>query len=246
MNEKITAIVAAYNEEPRISAVLKVLQKSEIVDEVIVIDDGSIDDTSGEARKFSKAKVIRHKKNLGKGAALETGIKNAGKADILLFLDADLIGLTDYHLKNLVDPILENEAEMTIGYLGKNIKKATNLASRMIKGISGQRALTQGLSQELLEIRKAANLGGKIWSRFSGLRGLKQEMAPKMDLKNSGFGVDLLITKYVKKKGGEIRMIELKDLTQVTKEEKRGFPDGLNHRIKMYKEILHGQKKNSA
>jgi len=88
MKKKIFAIIPAYNEEKLISRVIKETKK--YVDKVIVVDDGGKDKTAEIAEK-SKAIVLRHLVNLGKGAALKTGCDYAvkNKADIIIAVDAD-------------------------------------------------------------------------------------------------------------------------------------------------------------
>ena len=84
---KITAIIPAYNEEKNIREVISNVKN--YVDEIIVIDDGSQDKTSEEAKKANL--VLRHIVNLGKGVALKTGVIAAlkRKADIIIMIDAD-------------------------------------------------------------------------------------------------------------------------------------------------------------
>ena len=88
MKRNIFAIIPAYNEEKHINGIIKKTKK--YVDNVIVVDDGSKDKTTENARK-SKAIVLRHLVNLGKGAALKTGCDYAAKnnADIMVVIDAD-------------------------------------------------------------------------------------------------------------------------------------------------------------
>lgn len=88
MGKKIFAIIPAYNEEKRISKVIKETKK--YVDNIIIVDDGSKDKTKEMAKK-AKAIVLRHLVNLGKGAALKTGCDYAvkNKADIMVVIDAD-------------------------------------------------------------------------------------------------------------------------------------------------------------
>ena len=88
MKKKIFAVIAAYNEEKHIGSVVNATKK--YVDKVIVVDDGSKDRTKKMAEK-SKAIVLRHLVNLGKGAALKTGCDYAvkNKADIVIAIDAD-------------------------------------------------------------------------------------------------------------------------------------------------------------
>ncbi len=88
MKDKIFAIIPAYNEEKHINKIIKDTKK--YVNEVVVVDDGSKDKTKEIAKK-SKAVVLRHLVNLGKGAALKTGCDYAirNKADIIIAIDAD-------------------------------------------------------------------------------------------------------------------------------------------------------------
>ena len=141
IEQPISVIICAYNEAKNIGAVLKVLDEIKWIDEILVVDDCSLDHTSAQAEKHHRVKVIRHEVNQGKGGALATGIENA-KNDLLLFLDADLLGLTEKHLRQLISPVLFTyEADMTLGVFGKGELSATNIANKMIPGISGQRVV---------------------------------------------------------------------------------------------------------
>ena len=80
---KVTCIVPAFNEGKTIAKVLQTALSSALVDEVIVVDDGSTDKTF-ELADSQKVKVIRHPNNRGYGASLKTGIKEAGYEWILI------------------------------------------------------------------------------------------------------------------------------------------------------------------
>ncbi len=82
---KVVAVIPCYNTAPHIAEVVTKARK--YVDQVIVVDDGSTDDTSEVARKAG-ALVFSHDKNLGKGAAMKYGAQQAN-ADILVFIDGD-------------------------------------------------------------------------------------------------------------------------------------------------------------
>lgn len=88
MNERVLALIPAYNEAGRIGPVIR--QTREQVGEVLVIDDGSTDETSRIARDAG-ATVIRHETNAGKGASIITGLDYFARsvADCCLLLDAD-------------------------------------------------------------------------------------------------------------------------------------------------------------
>jgi len=94
---EISIVVPAYNEEKRIKPTLKKIydyfEKSRLQFEIIIVDDGSKDDTEKVVREFtqthSEVKLIKHEKNQGKGAAVKTGVL-ASKGNLVLFSDADL------------------------------------------------------------------------------------------------------------------------------------------------------------
>ena len=87
----ITALLPAYNEEVSIGSV--VLRTKQYADQVIVIDDGSSDRTA-EVAALAGAEVLRHPKNLGKGAALKTGFKSLNGSAVIITIDAVLPPLT--------------------------------------------------------------------------------------------------------------------------------------------------------
>jgi len=84
----VAALIPAYFEEAQIQAVAR--RTLAQLDHVLVLDDGSTDRTSDEARKAG-AEVIRHEKNQGKGAAIKTGLRELAARDFLyvLILDGD-------------------------------------------------------------------------------------------------------------------------------------------------------------
>jgi len=85
--------VPAFNEQRRIANLLSGLvrfkEKNSLLKEIIVVDDGSTDGTACATRKFGKkTALITHARNMGKGAAVKTGVA-AAKSDFVLFMDAD-------------------------------------------------------------------------------------------------------------------------------------------------------------
>ena len=147
----LTAIVPAYNECDRIGNVLSILLQVNVIDEVIVVDDGSTDGMSSVVAKISqenpRLKLVRHKVNRGKGQAILTGWR-ASHSPVLLLLDADLINLTAQHVDALVQPVLSGDAEMTIG-LFQHGYIFTDLSHRATPWLSGQRCLRAVLMKRL-------------------------------------------------------------------------------------------------
>lgn len=107
---KVSAVIPAFNEEKTVSEVIRGALAH--VDEVIVIDDGSTDNTATVAAEAG-ATVIRHKHNIGILAAFERGLKEA-RGEILVTLDAD--GQHDpAYIPHLVRPIMEERADLVLG-----------------------------------------------------------------------------------------------------------------------------------
>jgi len=116
----VSAIVPVFNEEKTVKKVIEALQKSNLVTEVISINDGSADKSLEILKSFGgKIKLIDLKSNHGKGFALALGIKKA-KGEIVAFFDSDLVNLSDKHIKTLLNPILENKYKAVLGFPKRN------------------------------------------------------------------------------------------------------------------------------
>ena len=123
MKPDISIVIPAYNESERLEAPLRTLieyvKTSDIAIELIVVDDGSSDDTADVANRAFAANldvssnVIRYDENRGKGYAIKIGLLAAG-ADIALFTDADLSTPID-EMPKLTDPIKSGKFDLTFG-----------------------------------------------------------------------------------------------------------------------------------
>jgi len=140
------AIIPAYNEEKTIGHVVAAAHASELVDEVVVVNDGSADQTS-QVAQVAGATVVEMGCNRGKGAALQTGLQSTD-SEVILFLDADLIGLTTEHIDTLLLPVVNGQVDMTLGIFGKG-RAATDLAQKITPFLSGQRAIKRTVLQQL-------------------------------------------------------------------------------------------------
>ncbi|MBC7100750.1 glycosyltransferase [Methanothermobacter tenebrarum] len=124
----VSVVIPAYNEEKTVAKVVKAAHSSSYVDEVIVVDDGSFDNTYKEAKRAG-AKIIRHASNRGKGAALKTGFKHS-KGDIVVFLDADLRNITTAKIDKMIKPIIEGRADITKTKFKRRAGRVTELTAK--------------------------------------------------------------------------------------------------------------------
>ena len=140
MLKSVDIIVPVYNEEKTLEAVIKRLEASDFCSlekRIIFVNDASCDRTYEILSKYKNHKVISHKKNLGKGAAVATGIKNA-TADIIVIQDADLEYNPDDYSKLL--PLLIND-EADVVY-GSRLLNKTNEKSFMFLSLFANKFLT--------------------------------------------------------------------------------------------------------
>ena len=135
---KVSVIIPAYNEGARIQKVISAVKKAVLPSETVVVSDGSTDDTV-EIASAEGINVVELPQNQGKGAAMKAGVSSTD-AEIYVFIDADLVGLTPEHVDSLLRPILEGEADATLGVFGGG-RVTTDIAQKMTPGLSGQRAL---------------------------------------------------------------------------------------------------------
>nr|PZN05291.1 MAG: glycosyl transferase family 2 [Bacillota bacterium] len=169
----VAAVIPAYNEERTVGNILSLLKSISLIDEIILVSDGSTDKTAHIGRSYGVS-VIELTKNQGKVSAVMCGVKSTN-ADIVLLLDADLVGLKEEHVLDLLAPVLKGESDMTVGVFKKG-RGATDLAQKIAPFLSGQRALRRwifdkledynakdyGLEMALTAIAKKENLKVKL------------------------------------------------------------------------------------
>lgn len=112
---KLSIIIPVFNEEKTISKIIERVSEVEIPEvtkEIIVVDDGSTDSTASKVPK-NKIKFIQHEKNMGKGAAVKTGIDNA-TGEYVIIQDADL-EYDPRQIPGLIKPILDKKAKVVYG-----------------------------------------------------------------------------------------------------------------------------------
>ncbi len=117
----VVAIVPAYNEATRIKSVIDRLAK--YVDIIVVIDDGSTDNTA-EVAIHNKTVVLKHLVNLGQGAAIQTGFEYAKtiNPEVVITFDADG-QFSEKEINRLIDPIIDQRVDITLGsrFLGSTV-----------------------------------------------------------------------------------------------------------------------------
>lgn len=135
----VSCILPAFNEGPRIGAVLAVVCAHQLIDEVIVVDDASSDDTADQVARFDRVQLIRQTSNRGKSAAVAAGLR-AARGNVVLFLDADLMGLDAAALRALILPVVTGRADTTISLRGNAPWPWRWIG---LDYISGERAMTR-------------------------------------------------------------------------------------------------------
>lgn len=171
----IIAAIPAFNEEYTIGKVVLLTQK--YVDLVIVCDDGS-EDLTGEIAKRVGAMVIRHEKNLGKGAALRSLFKKALElgADVVVTLDAD-----NQHDPNdipkLIAPILRGEVDIVNG-------------SRFLRDIGNEIPLHRKLGNKFLSKLTNTASNVNVTDTQSGFRAYSRKALERIEITTDGIGVD--------------------------------------------------------
>lgn len=142
---RTAAIIPAWNEAATVGAVIYTALDAQLVDEVIVVDNASTDGTAAVARAHG-AHVV-HEPISGKGQAMRTGVA-ATTADVIVFLDADLVGLRPAHVDDLVRLVRDGEAGMACGLFDRG-PVANPIFLEGLPVLTGQRALRRELFEQL-------------------------------------------------------------------------------------------------
>lgn len=128
----VTVIIPALNEEKTIRQVVRLVNSSPLVSEVIVVDDKSMDNTIVEARKES-ATVITSTR-LGKGASMKDGILVA-RNEVIAFLDADITTYPKDVIEMLTRPIINGEADFVKSFFSRQAGRVTELVAKPLLSI---------------------------------------------------------------------------------------------------------------
>ncbi len=190
-------LIPAYNEETTVPSVVRVALAAAL-GPVLVVDDGSADATRGAALNAGAA-VLTLPANAGKGGAVFVGALTL-QTDVVLLVDADLVGLTPQHLHDLARPVLAGDLEMTRGvFVGGRWR--TTAAQNLTPVLNGQRALVRekllgvpGLAKSRygLEVLMTEQAKHEHWRTGDvPLRGVSQVMKEEKQGFRRGFRVRL-------------------------------------------------------
>ncbi|TDC11434.1 glycosyltransferase [Nonomuraea longispora] len=196
MGGDTAAVIPAANEADRIAATVRAAMALPGVDLVVVVDDGSSDRT-GRVARAAGARVVRHSRNKGKAAAMETGAESVRLLDEdaaprhLLFLDADL-GDTAQAAAPLIEPVRAGEVDMTIAVFATRVRL-------------GGHGLVVRLSKE--GIRRAT--GFEPAQPLNGQRCLTRAAFEAARPLAHGFGVETALTIDLLRKGFRVTEVEV-------------------------------------
>jgi len=178
---KIVIVVPVYNEEKHLDSFLKDLIKTEF--EIVVVDDGS-NDSSYEIVKKYKVHLLRHKINLGKGAAMKTGAEAAFSlgADAVVFMDSDG--------QHKVEDLPEFIKKINEGY--NVVLGSRNLGLKV--------PLVRYLGNKFASV--LVNFLFKIYvsDLLCGFRAISKKAYQKMDLESLGYGIETEMVIKLKQK----------------------------------------------
>lgn len=152
---QISCVIPVFNEGLRVLNVLKAVKESSVVNEIIVVDDGSSDDTAKLLTTETGINFISYQPNQGKSHAVKVGL-SAAKNDYVMMIDSDLQGLTGQSIDALAMPVINGSADLSIS-LRKNslgIYKWLGLDF-----ISGERVFRKDLIPDLEVLETLSGFG---------------------------------------------------------------------------------------
>jgi glycosyltransferase involved in cell wall biosynthesis len=182
----VSAIIPAHNESQTICGVIEPLLGHLLIDEIIVVDDGSTDVTAERAR-FMGVKVISLPNNRGKASAMSRGVR-AARNEIVFFCDADIIGLTPETITRIVTAVTSGDYGMYVGIRGRKTYWANRLL-HFTPILGGERVLTKTLWNRVprtykknFQVEIALNFFAKLHGQkmgFTVVHGLSQVIKEK-------------------------------------------------------------------
>jgi len=203
MSVKLSVIIPVFNEEKTIAELLNRVVKEKTPKEIIIVDDGSTDNTLSEIRnskheirnKDTKIKIFNFKKNCGKGAAVRKGIENA-TGDVLIIQDADLeYNPNDY--QRLLLPILQKKTQVVYGNRLKELKFK-------LWGVNKTSLPLHYLINRFLSFLTNVLYGSNLTDMETCYKMMTREVYQKLNLSSSRFEIEPEITAKILKLGYKI------------------------------------------
>ncbi|WP_414468858.1 glycosyltransferase family 2 protein [Methanobacterium sp. ACI-7] len=213
---KTLAILPAYNEEIAIGSLI--LSTKKHVDEIIVVDDGSKDNTS-EIAKLAGAKVIRHSSNKGKGSALKTGFRAVNGSDIVITMDSDGQHNPD-EIPKLIEPIVNGEADIVNG-------------SRYLNGHDKETPFYRRVGQMVLDKATYFNSGINVTDSQSGFRAFAKHTIPHFRFDSTDFSIESEMIRDVAYNGFKIKEVEIRVRYDVNGSTKNPLSHGIGVLMKV-------------
>lgn len=177
-NKKILFAMPAYNEEDVIEKTITGVKSIYENIEIVVIDDGSTDNTRKVLENIDGIDIIKFDKNKGKGAGLKEVFNNY-EYDYICLLDAD-IGLTSVEAKKLIDPVINNEIDFTIAKFPERKKSGKRKGFGLVKNIA-----KKGI---YFYTKKEVN------NSLSGQRVYKKEIIDSIKYIPNNYGIEVAMT----------------------------------------------------
>jgi len=204
---KLSIIIPVFNEEKTIATVLKRvinLKIDKVAKEIIVVDDGSIDNTVREIKKITKGRknlrFLEHAKNQGKGAAVKTGIKNS-KGDYIIIQDADL----EYNPNDISKLIKELDNSNKLVVFGTRLKRLPHFKKEERTG----QFLLHYLGNRFLSLITSALYWKWITDMETCYKLFPRKAAQGIKLNAKGFEFEPEITSKLLKKGYRIKEVSI-------------------------------------
>ncbi|MCL4384012.1 glycosyltransferase family 2 protein [Patescibacteria group bacterium] len=145
----VSVVIPCFNDGPRITPVVNEVKKSNYCREIIVVDDGSDQETNHILRSLTGIKLIRHPRNLGKSRALKSGILQV-KSPYVAFVDSDLTHFTTANFDKLVSPVINRQCDITLGIREK--EDWYGVISGFALAYTGERCLSTKLLRQNIDI----------------------------------------------------------------------------------------------
>jgi len=216
---KLSIVIPCYNESDTIETIIEAVKACPYEDrEIILVDDCSTDGTAEKLREKIEPqidKVLYHKKNQGKGAALRTGI-NAATGDIVIIQDADL-EYNPQEIPKVIAPILEGKADVVYGsrFLGGQAHRVLYFWHMI-----GNRFLT-------LMSNMFTNIN--LTDMETCYKAFRREIIQKIDIEEDRFGFEPEITAKMAARNYRIYEVGISDYGRTYSEGKKiGWRDGVS------------------